>query len=89
MLERLPQKPWSESEMKHKLALRIGTLVLITITVITLWGSKGMTVKAEDGHENIPLVDPALLAKSKTSEPLDFLIYFEEQADLSAAYSMT
>lgn len=75
--------------MKHKLALRIGTFVLIAITVITLWGSKGTTVKAEDGHENIPWVDPALLAKSKTDEPLDFLIYFEEQADLSAAYSMT
>ena len=74
--------------MKHKLTLKIGTLALILIIGVTLWGSKGMRVNAEDVHQDIPWVDPALLAKSKTDEPLDYLIFFEERADLSQAYGM-
>jgi subtilisin family serine protease len=75
--------------MKHKLALNIGTLALILIIGMTLWGSREMRVNAEDVHQDIPWVDPALLAKSKTDEPLDYLIFFEEQADLSQAYGMS
>ncbi len=75
--------------MKHKLALRLGTITLIAMIALTLWGSKRITVQAEDAYQDIPWVDPALLAKSKTSEPLDYLIYFEERADLSDAYSMS
>jgi subtilisin family serine protease len=75
--------------MKHKLALRIGTLALILIIGMTLWGSREMRVNAEDVHQDIPWVDPALLAKSKTDEPLDYLIFFEERADLSQAYGMS
>ena len=75
--------------MKHKYALRLGTFVLILIIVISLWGSREGTVMAEDAYEDIPWVDPVLLAKSKTSEPLDYLIFFDEQADLSDAYSMS
>ncbi len=75
--------------MKHKLAIRLGTLFLIAMIATTLWGNTYMAVKAEEGNQDIPWVDPALLAKSKTGEPLDFLIYFDEQADLSAAYEKT
>jgi subtilisin family serine protease len=74
--------------MKHKLTLRIGTLALILIIGMTLWGSSEMRVSAEDVNQDIPWVDPALLAKSKTDEPLDYLIFFEERADLSQAYGM-
>jgi subtilisin family serine protease len=79
----------SDVAMKHKLALRIGTFFLIGFITLTLWGNTQLSVKAEDGFQDIPWVDPALLAKSKTSEPLDFLIYFEEQADLSGADGMS
>jgi subtilisin family serine protease len=75
--------------MKHKLALRLGILFLIGMITMTLWGNAQLSVNAEDGNQDIPWVDPALLAKSKTAEPLDFLIYFEAQADLSAAYEMS
>jgi subtilisin family serine protease len=75
--------------MNHKFALRVGTLVLILIIVITLWGSRDVTVQAGDADQDIPWVDPVLLAKSKTSEPLDYLIFFDEQADLSEAYGMS
>ena len=75
--------------MKHKLALRLGTLLLIGIIALSLWASSDMTVTAEDADQDLPWVDPALLAKSKTSEPLDYLIYFDEQANLSAAYDMS
>lgn len=75
--------------MKHKLVLRSGILLLIGMIGLTLWGNGRLPVKADDGNQKIPWVDPALLAKSKTSEPLDFLIYFEEQADLSAAYALS
>ncbi|NLN70181.1 MAG: S8 family serine peptidase [Chloroflexi bacterium] len=75
--------------MKHKLALRFGILSLIGIIGLTFLGNAYLLVNAEDGNQNIPWVDPALLAKSKTSEPLDFLIYFEDQADLSMADEMS
>lgn len=76
-------------DMKHKLALRLGTITLIAMIALTLWGSKQVPVQAEDAYQDIPWVDPALLAKSKTSEPLDYLIYFDERVDLSDAYSMS
>ncbi|MBW6466534.1 MAG: S8 family serine peptidase [Brevefilum sp.] len=75
--------------MKHKPALQIGTLFLILIIGMTLWGSSEMRVSAEDVNQDIPWVDPALLAKSKADEPLDYLIFFEERADLSQAYGMS
>jgi len=62
---------------------------MIAIIVLTLWQSNLLSVRAENPQEDIPWVDPALLAKSKTSEPLDYLIYFDEQADLSKAYNMS
>jgi subtilisin family serine protease len=79
----------SDATMKHKLTLKFGTLALILIIGMTLWGSREMRVSAEDMHQDIPWVDPALLAKSKTDEPLDYLIFFEERADLSQAFSMS
>ncbi|HOM67056.1 MAG TPA: S8 family serine peptidase [Brevefilum fermentans] len=75
--------------MKHKLVLRSGILLLIGMIGLTLWGNGRLPVKADDGNQKIPWVDPALLAKSKTSEPLDFLIYFEEKADLSPADALS
>ncbi len=75
--------------MNHRYVLRLGTLLLILIIIISLWGSRDGTVQAEDNYEDIPWVDPVLLAKSKTSEPLDYLIFFDEQADLSAAYGLS
>lgn len=75
--------------MKHKLALRLGTFALIVMIATTLWGTREMMVSAEDAGQDIPWVDPALLAKSKTDEPLDYLIYFDEQADLSEAYELS
>ena len=75
--------------MNHRNILRLGTLLLILIIVFSLWGSREASVQAEDNYEDIPWVDPVLLAKSKTSEPLDYLIFFDEQPDLSEAYGMS
>ena len=75
--------------MNHRHVLKFGTLLMILIIVMSLWGSRDGIVQAEDNYEDIPWVDPILLAKSKTSEPLDYLIFFDEQADLSGAYGLT
>lgn len=74
--------------MKHKLVLQIGTLALIVLIGMSLWGSRGEIVAAKNLNQDLPLVDPALLAKAKTDEPLDYLVYFKEQADLRPAYEL-
>lgn len=74
--------------MKHKLLLQFGTLGLIILIGVTLWGSQNEIVSAKNINQDAPLVDPALLAKAKTDEPLDYLIYFKDQADLSDAYEL-
>ena len=45
-------------------------------------------VDAGSQQQGVPIVDPVLLSQSKTSEPLDYLIYFEEKANLTAAYDL-
>ncbi len=76
--------------MKHKQALRIGSFLLIIVIVLTLWASvqpNRITQKAVPEYD-VPTIDPALLTMAKSSDSLDYLIYFEEKADLTGAYDM-
>jgi subtilisin family serine protease len=73
--------------MKHKQALIFGSIILIII-VVTLWGRDVREWQRNDISKDPPVVDPELLSAAKVSESLDYLIYFEEQADLSAAYEL-
>lgn len=74
--------------MRHKILLQIGTLGLIVFITLTMWASQSEFVSAKNLTADAPLVDSALLAKAKTDEPLDFLVYFKDQADLSGAYEL-
>jgi subtilisin family serine protease len=73
--------------MKHKQALIFGSIILIII-VVTLWGRDVREWQRNNISKDPPVVDPELLSAAKVSESLDYLIYFEEQADLSAAYEL-
>jgi len=74
--------------MKHKWALVLGSIILIII-IVTLWGRDVSRWKNDAVSHDPPIVDPALLSAAKVSESLDYLIYFEEQADLSGAYELS
>ena len=73
--------------MKHKWALVIGSIILITI-IVTLWGRDVNQWNKKSISHDPPVVDPALLSAAKVSESLDYLIYFEDQADLRSAYEL-
>jgi len=63
--------------------------ILLGLMILVVLGANGVySVNAVEPPPDVPRVDPALLAQVKDNDPLDFLIYFSEQADLSAAYSM-
>lgn len=72
--------------MKNNFAIKSGTLLLIFMIIFLLWSSG--VFRTEEPQKDIPEIDPDLITRAKTSEPLDFLIYFEEQADLSKAYEL-
>ncbi len=74
--------------MKHKRPLVLGTIILITI-IVTLWGKDVGEWKKNAVSQDPPTVDPALMSAAKVSESLDYLIYFEDQADLSGAYELS
>lgn len=75
--------------MNHRSAWRIGRVFFSLILLITLGATPRVTVKAQDPPDDIPTVDPLLLSEAKRSDSLEYLIYFEEQADLSAAYTLS
>lgn len=63
--------------------------IFLGLLIIMVLGANGVdSVKAVDPPPDNPDVDLALLSQAKNGEPLDFMIYFTEQADLSSAYSM-
>lgn len=62
---------------------------LLGLLILMVLGANGVySVNAVNPPPDIPSVDPALQAKVENNDSLDFMIYFEEQANLSAAYSM-
>ena len=73
--------------MKHKRSLVFGTTLLL-IVIVTLWAKDILQWEKSDAGWAVPVVDPALKSAAKVSDELDFLIYFEEQADLSGAYEL-
>ena len=75
--------------MKHQNALRIGTILLILILVLLVWVMKPFSPAQDTPPEqDKPVIDPSLLTQAKSAESLDYLIYFEDQADLSKAYQL-
>ena len=73
--------------MKHKRALVLGTIILIIFN-FDLWGRDVAQWNNNSVSKDPPIVDPALQSAAKVSESLNYLIYFEEQADLSKAYEL-
>jgi len=70
---------------------RILTLLLVLLLVLTgLIPQTSSSVQAKDSaQEDGPTVDPELTAKFNRSDSVGYLIYFEAEADLSAAYSLS
>ena len=66
-------------------AIQLWTALLLVLGVV--FSFQG-AVSAQDVSGDGPEVDPALLEAAERSDSLDFLIVFEEQADLSEAYAM-
>ena len=69
-----------------------GTLrLLISLTLLLAFSSTSLgAVSAQDPRHDPPVVEEALLNQVKQrSDSLDYLIFFEDQADLSAAYGMS
>ena len=73
--------------MKKTSAITKGTLLLIILILFLLWfsGIFPQSRRSQGGPE----IDPELISRAKVSEDLDYLIYFEEKADLSSAYGLS
>ncbi|MDF1520301.1 MAG: S8 family serine peptidase [Brevefilum sp.] len=74
--------------MKHKKALVIGSIILL-IVIVTLWAKDILQWEKNDAGFSEPVVDPALVSAAKLADSLDYLIYFEEKADLTGAYELS
>jgi len=74
--------------MKNNLALKIGTILLIGMIGVVFWAGSRFESQPEKASQDPPIIDSALLMKSMESDSLDYMIIFEEQADLTAAFSM-
>jgi subtilisin family serine protease len=74
--------------MNNRPGCRFRPFALSMLIVLMLITGGVTPVTADDPHQDIPTVDPVLLAQSKRSDTLDYLIVFKDQADLSAAYDM-
>jgi len=61
-----------------------GLLLILSIGICSI-----IPAAASDPQQDIPTVDPALLAQADRSDSLDYLITFEEEADLSKAYALS
>ncbi len=68
--------------------LRIRNFLLGPLLILVLLTSGITPAGASDPRQDIPTIDPALLAQAARSDSLDFMILFEDQPDLSAAYEM-
>ena len=65
-------------------------LVLINFLIIVMIGALFVTpAGAQEPPDDVPWVEPALLAQSKRTDSLSYIITFDDQADLSAAYTMS
>ena len=73
--------------MKHKKALVIGSIILL-IVIVTLWAKDILQWEKNDANFSEPVVDPTLISAAKLADSLDYLIYFEEKADLTGAYEL-
>ncbi len=62
----------------------LGGLLILSIAVCSL-----VPVFASNHSHDIPTIDPALLEASERADSVDYLIYFEDEADLSKAYGMS
>ncbi len=63
-------------------------LLSAALLFLTLFSFGVTPARASDPRQDIPTVDPALMAQAARSDSLDFMILFEDQPDLSAAYGM-
>ena len=69
---------------------RIIRLLLSLILLLAISSTALGAVSAQDPRHDPPVVEEALLNQVKQrSDSLDYLIFFEDQADLSAAYGMS
>lgn len=73
---------------KKRMQWRGRSFLLSILLILILMTGMVSPVNAENPQQDIPTVDPVLLAESKRSASLEYLVFFEEQADLSAAYEM-
>ena len=74
--------------MKNNFAIKIGTILLIGMIGFTFWAGGRLESQPEQASQDPPTIDSALLMKSMESDSLDYMIIFEEQADLTPAFSM-
>jgi len=74
--------------MRTWLKFQIRPFFLGLLIIMVLGANSVDSVNAVDPPPDAPFVDSVLLSRAKNGDPLDFMIYFTEQADLSAAYSM-
>jgi len=74
--------------MKNNFAVKIGTILLIGMIGVTFWAGGRLESQPEKASQDPPTIDSALLMKSMESDSLDYMIIFEEQADLTPAFSM-
>ena len=69
--------------MRKKSAITKGTIILIGV-ILVMFLASGFFPRLT-GKKDGPEIDPELVSRAKVSEDLDYLIYFEDKADLSGA----
>ncbi len=74
--------------MKNNLALPMGTFSLIMLIGVLTGIMFGGEAPKPQIQQDPPVISPALLEQAKSMDSVDYLIYFDEKADLSAAYEM-
>ena len=74
---------------QHIRSILIFLIVLLLVLTATI-PPTAQPVQAEDASEEQgPIVDPELTAKFNRSESVGYMIYFDAEADLSAAYALS
>ncbi len=71
------------SVWRNRLIL-LGMLLILSIGVCSL-----VPVSASNPPHDIPTIDPVLLEATERSDSVEYLIYFEDKADLSKAFGMS
>jgi hypothetical protein len=77
--------------MRRQLSSHLFKLLLVCILLFYLLNPlfTNFVRASTEVQEDSPIVDPELTAKFDRSDSVSYMIYFEEEADLSPAYSLS